>query len=91
MSQVRCVVEECVYNNQHGFCQAGSIRVRPSSGNHVQSSDNTSCATFIPGGAGNIELTTASNFEDGSITAGGEHMGDYYVDFVEDANSIWSH
>ena len=90
MSQVRCVVQECVYNNQHGFCQAGSIRVRPSNCNGVQYPDNTACATFMPGGA-NAGLSTTSNFEDGSITSGGETTGEYFVEFVEDANSIWSH
>ncbi len=88
MAQIRCVVNQCVYNNQHGFCQAGSIRVRPSNCNQVQDSDHTACATFMPGGS-NREITTANNFEDGSITSGGEPTGNF-VEFVQDANSIWS-
>lgn len=46
--KIKCMVEECVYNDNY-VCQAEEIEVRSSSKNRVvNSSDGTACETFKP-------------------------------------------
>lgn len=83
MSLIRCDVQQCVYH-QHGFCHAGSIRVRPNNTRYVEDQDHTACATFLS--SDDPVKSTLDNFEDNSIAG-----GDEFVEFVQDANSIFSH
>lgn len=45
--EIKCVVEECVYN-QNKMCNADSIEVRSSGDMSVSTSDGTACETFKP-------------------------------------------
>lgn len=45
MSEIKCVVEECKYNNNK-VCQAQGIEVRSSGDMSVETSDGTACETF---------------------------------------------
>ncbi|MCR6544120.1 DUF1540 domain-containing protein [Dehalobacterium formicoaceticum] len=47
MGQIKCVVEECKYN-QGQKCQAGEIEVRSSGTMSVLNSEGTACETFAP-------------------------------------------
>lgn len=45
MSEIRCVLEECKYN-QGAHCQAQSIEVRSSHTTNASCADDTACETF---------------------------------------------
>ncbi|MEG1501179.1 MAG: DUF1540 domain-containing protein [Clostridiales bacterium] len=45
MTAIKCFVEECTYNKNHG-CAAYNIEVRSSATKQVEGPDNTACATF---------------------------------------------
>lgn len=48
MSEVKCKVEECYYN-QNQLCVASAIEVKSSVTNNVVSNtDETACETFMP-------------------------------------------
>ncbi|UMZ73687.1 DUF1540 domain-containing protein [Natranaerofaba carboxydovora] len=50
MSQIRCRVEECYYN-EYQMCAAPEIEVKSSTTNNVvNNTDETACETFIPEG-----------------------------------------
>ena len=46
MSNIKCRVEECIYND-HENCEADEIMVRSSHSNHPESPDQTACETFV--------------------------------------------
>jgi len=45
MGEIKCVVEECKYN-QNQKCHAAAIEVRSSGDMSVETSDGTACETF---------------------------------------------
>lgn len=45
MSKVKCMVEECVYNDSY-YCDASEIEVCSCGTNHVNCADETACRTF---------------------------------------------
>jgi len=48
MSNIKCRVEECYYNNSD-MCQASTIEIKSNTMDHVVSfSDDTACETFVP-------------------------------------------
>jgi hypothetical protein len=48
VAQIKCVVEECMYNDSMK-CRANGIEVRSSGDKSVMSADGTACSTFKEG------------------------------------------
>lgn len=46
MSNIKCGVEECIYNNHQGACTASEIEVLSNGNNIVGTVKGTMCATF---------------------------------------------
>lgn len=44
---IRCMIEECAYNQQKS-CTANNIEVRSSGSMSVSTSEATCCETFVP-------------------------------------------
>ncbi|WP_350343170.1 DUF1540 domain-containing protein [Proteinivorax tanatarense] len=50
MSEIKCRVEECNYN-ENDFCKASTIEVMARTKDHIISNtDDTACKTFFPKG-----------------------------------------
>lgn len=45
MSKVKCLVQECKYNNSY-LCDANEIEVRSCGSANVSTADQTACETF---------------------------------------------
>ena len=48
MTEIKCLVEECKYNNDY-YCQANEIEVRSNGTTNVNRPDETACETFRKG------------------------------------------
>lgn len=45
LNGVKCVVNTCVYHDQHDHCTASAIEIQP---RNAKNTEETDCATFAP-------------------------------------------